>query len=384
MAKKKVSFELKQDVLAECNNRIRDRLLKKPIGIKEKEYLFKSKVDIEVADPSWNKKAIERSLMLNIKRSMQLLSVRANKLLEDFDKEADPQKPGPQVKKLNKALFQFYTEVKEQAEYNLEQIIDDITKDVSKWGKAGDTLNAMKSVDKGSKDLVKIVNRLGKSLNDAADEIKGIKKAEPDKLRKLQRTFERKLSDNTETRDGEKDDYKLQEKKLKKEDQDTTEAFQKKMARIDTKFSRKENNLRDDHDDDLGKFEDDSVLKVKGCVKNAGTAFSTYRKERGEFHKILKETAKKMHKMVDSKSKESKAIGQIQDMLKKKVKPAAEAYGKYLNDCDDDIMDIIGRLGGNKVSKDDIKDALPKPKAGDALAKEFKDVKNHMKREKIQ
>ena len=142
--------------------------------------------------------------------------------------------------------------------------------------------------------------------------------------------------------------------------------------------------MRDGHDGDLEKFQNGSVAKVKGFVKEAGIAFSTYRKERGEFHKILKETAKKMHKMIDSKSRESKAIAEIQDMLKKKVKPAAEAYGKYLNDCDDDIMDVIGRLGGNKVSPGDIEKALPDPKSGNALFKEFKAVKDHMKREKIQ
>ena len=52
MAKKKVKFDLKQDVLAECNDKIRDRLFKKPFSIKPKDYLFKAKVDIEVEDPS--------------------------------------------------------------------------------------------------------------------------------------------------------------------------------------------------------------------------------------------------------------------------------------------------------------------------------------------
>ncbi len=381
MAKKKVKFELKQDVLAECNDRIRDRLFNKPFNLKPKNFLFIGKVDIEVVDPSWNKKAIERSLYLNIKRSMQLVSVRLNTILQEYDDETDFRKQGAKVGKLKNAALKNGKEVAEQAEYNLEQIIDDITKDVAKWGKAGDTLKAMKAIDKGDKDLEKTVGRLEKSLKKAAEDIKGIKKAEPDELRKHQKTLERKLSSNEEEKTDALDDYNLEKKDLKESDK---AAFEKKLGRISKGFEKKATALRDGHVDDLEKFKNGSVVKVKGFVKEAGVAFSSYRKERGEFHKILKETAKKMHKMVDSKSTESKAIAQIQDMLKKKVKPAAEAYSKYLNDCDDDIMDVIGRLGGNKVSPGEIEKALPDSKSGNALFREFKAVKDHMKRERIQ
>lgn len=419
MAKKKVKFELKQDVLAECNKRIRDRLLKKPISLKPNDYLFKAKVDIEVADPEWDKKAIERSLYLNIKRSMQLLSVRANKLLEDFDEEADPQKPDPQVKKLKKALLQFGKEVADQGEYNLEQIIDDITKDVAKWGKAGETLNAMKAVDKGDKALEKTVGSLGASLIDVVEKIKDrIDKTAPKERMKCEKDHEKKLASIELQKKDQKDDYRFKQRgfidtrndleeqeaellnskktaeekeQKKKEIQKNWKALQKdedeydrQMDRLTRSFRFDEKDENDKYHDDLAKINETTKIEVRGFIKDAGNAFATYRKDRGEFNDILKDTAKKMHKMVDSKSKDNKAIAQLQDMLKKKVKPAADAYGKDLEKCDKQILAIIARMGGNKVSKKEITDAMPKPGLSNTLFKEFKAVKDHMKREKIQ
>ncbi len=381
MAKKKVSFELKQDVLAECNNRIRDRLLKKPIGIKEKDYLFKSRVDIEVADPSWNKKAIERSLYLNIKRSMQLLSVRASKLLEDFDKEPNAIKQIKLTKPLSKTLKKYGQEVTEQAEYNLEQIIDDITKDVAKWGKAGETLNAMKAVDKGDKDLERTIKSLADSLNDFTEKIKDLKTREVKASNKLDKDLGRGLASIRRQRDDDIDNHNLE-----KSTGGDLAAVNLKIAKINTNHDREKKEKEEDYRDEVKDLENNTIKDMNGFVKDGWGAFATYRKDRGDFHGILKNTAKKMHKMVDSKSKENKAIAELQDMLQKKVKPAADAYGKYLDGFDNGIKDVIGRLKTNRVTKGDIQKALPKPdsKQSKELATAFVNVKKYMKKEKIQ
>ena len=436
MAKKKVSFELKQDVLAMCNNRIRDRLFKKPISVKPKDYLFTGTVDIEVADPSWNKKAIERSLMLNIKRSMQLLSVRASKLLEDFDKEADPQKPGPQVKKLNKALLQYGTEVAEQAEYNLEQIIDDITKDVSKWGKAGETVTAMKALDNGKKDLDKTVASLKKSLIDAADKIEmHMQKSGPKDIKKKQAEYDKTRAKLERKRKDEKDDYNLEKNELlrdkaelgeemralgigtksgdgdkpedggkkldaaaqkkfdkkqkdiikrKKELKKRTASYEKKMARFDRDHRIDEQEAWDKYKEDKEQLQEATKKGIEGVIKDAESSFATYSKESGDYCRALQATAKKMHKTVDSKSANNPAIAELQNILKKRIKPAAVAFNEHLVKCEKKIQVVVDKLEGNKVSETEITAALPKEKHSKPLFDAFKAARVHMKAERIE
>lgn len=385
MAKKKIKFELKQDVLAMCNNKIRKRLLKIPIAVKPKDYLFKAKVDIEVENPEWDKKAVERSLMLNIKRSMQILSVRATTLLENLDKEnpADFKEELKLIEKLKKTLKTYGDEVQDQAEYNLGQIIDDITKDVAKWGKAGETLNAMKAVDKGDKDLERTIKTLADSLNNVAEKIKDLKNVKEEReLRKRDKELGRALASIERQREDDIDNYNLAMKGTDKE----VAASKLKIVKDHNKYDREKKEKEEDYRDEIKDFAKDTIKELDSFVKEGWSAYATYRKDRGDFHGILKNTAKKMHKMVDSKSKGNKAIAELQDMLQKKVKPAADAYGKYLDGFDNDIKDVIGRLKTNRVSKGDIQKALPKPDSNQskALATAFVKVKKHMKAEKIQ
>jgi ABC-type transporter Mla subunit MlaD len=197
----------------------------------------------------------------------------------------------------------------------------------------------------------------------------------PAKLRKLEKTRDRELAGVERRRKDEVNDHNLEK------DESAKKA---KVAKVNRKFAEEKTEKNEKFEDEVEELTDGTKKEVNSFVREANTAFATYRKDRGDFNGILKDTAKKMHKMVDSKSKDNKAIAQLQDMLKKKVKPAAEAYGKNLEKCDKQIMDILKRLAGNRVSKTEVADAMPKPALGNALFKEFKDVKNHMKREKIQ
>ena len=285
------------------------------------------------------------------------------------------------------------------------------------------TLNAMKTIDNGKKDLEKTVANLKKALVDATKKIEMHKnKSAPKDLRKKMKEYDKERAKLGRIKKDQKDDYRLQKnelirekaklgedmkalgisgksgdddnpgnaKKLKKINERKKElkknelSYQNKMARFDRDHLIAEREAWDKFKDEEEKLEETTETGIQGVVKEAESNFSSYQKEVGGYCKILQDTAKKMHKMVDSKSKENKAIADLQKMLINKVKPAAVAFKNHLEKCDDKIEDVIKNLKGNNVSENEIKAALPEGKFGGVLVKEFKAVKDHMKREKIQ
>ncbi len=420
MAMNKISINIRLELLDECNRKDLKRLFDKPIGLKPMAYVYTANKTVEVTDPSVTAKGFSRVLLQSMRRNMQIFAVRAKDGLKAIDKEEkDPKKQKALVEKLKQTMLRTRKEMSAKADSNLKQIIEEATKDAPKWDKARDARNGMSDVDNGNKDFKKTVEKLVEALVSVSNNIETAKEKEgPDRVEKIQKKmekervkFEIKKEDDLEDineefgivsnkaaetnkkiekirREGVSDESTTEDlKKLVKELADTKKEktkLEKKLARKERDLASDEQEMMEEYDKKLDDVQKEFDKEMKGYAKDALGAFTTYRQDRKGFNDTLKKTLN-MSKMIDSKAKESEVIGKLHDMLKKKVRPAAEGYRKYLDDCDKDIMLVVKNLGSRTVTEDQIKKAMPDVKSGKAavLFKAFKDVQDLMKREKI-
>ncbi len=394
----KISINIRLELLGECNKKDLKRLFDKSIGLKPMAYVHTVQKTVEVTDPSVTAKGFSRVLLQSMRRNMQIFAVRAKDGLKAIDKaEKDPKKQKALVEKLKQTMVRTKKEMSAKAESNLKQIIEEATKDAPKWDKARDARNSMSEVDSGNKDLEKTVQKLEDSLIVVSSNIEKAKEKEgPDRIKKLEQDVGKKLKKLQITKRDDlgdlEDEIKYIQEQIEVADKDKLADLKKQEAKLQKQIIRKnrdfdsgEKELEEELEQGKEEKKKDLNKEIKGYAKDALEAFSSYRQGRKGFDDTLKKTLS-MSKMIDNKSKESEVIAQLHDMLKKKVRPAAEGYRKYLDDCDKNIKAVVSQMGGNKsVTEAQIKDALPKPKSPKAnvLFKEFKAVQSLMKREKI-
>ncbi len=287
MAKSKIAIVIKQDMLAECDKKMRDRLLKKPIGLVEKKYLYEFKGKAEVEDPDWDAKAFRETLFYSIRRKMQLLSVRAGQELKKFDAIGHPIKQIKQIGILKKVLEDTAKDIRKNADYNMKLIIKEATQDTATWDKGRDAKDFMEEIEDAKDAFTKSLKTMDEEFLDASSDI---------------RKFE---------------NQRLAMKEDDKKDPEGTKLDANRKVKREA---------------------------IKERAKDMGGTFSTYRQDRRDFQKLLKESGKKMNRMIDSKlANDDKELKKLKDAFKK-IGSAADDYGKYLDKQDGEMMKALKPL----------------------------------------
>lgn len=287
MAKTKVAINIKLDMLGECNKKDLDRLLKKPFDLKKKNFEYTATKTVEVVDPEWTPKIFQQNLFYSVRRRMQILAARASDGLKAFDKESKPKKKEALPGDLKKQLVATAKEVSRQADSNLKKIIDEATKDATKWDKGREAKDFVEDIEeereKYKKSIVKITEGFKNAKSDV-NNLHGDLWTNHDNVRDMkQKAAEGKL-------DGaDKTEYKK------------VMAIQKRKR-----------------------------AGIKARLTEMGGTFNNYGSSQSKYKDLLKSSKKRLPRMIDSKTK-----GADEEMKKlsetfKDIGLAAEKYTKYL------------------------------------------------------
>lgn len=289
MAKTKVAIDITLDMLRECNKKDLDRLLKKPFDLKKKNFEYTATKTVEVVDPEWTPKIFQQNLFYSVRRRMQILAARASDGLKAFDKESKPKKKEALPGDLKKQLVATAKEVSRQADSNLKKIIDEATKDVTKWDKGREAKDFIEDIEEEREKFKKSIVKITEGFKNAKSDVNNL--------------HGDLLNNHGNVRD-------MKQKKM---------AAERKL-------------------DGADKTEYDKVMAIqtrkragiKARLTEMGGTFNNYGSSQSKYKDLLKSSKKRLPRMIDSKTK-----GADEEMKKlsgtfKDIGLAAEKFTKYL------------------------------------------------------